>query len=152
MSIIVREATHHDVDWIVPELKSFSDFYCRDKKKKLFKDHKYTRSEVVLPLIERHLFLVAEMDESELVGMIAGLIGTHAFNNEISTLNELFWWVPQGYRHTRAGLMLINEYTRWGRENVDWAFMTLETDSPVNDRSIIKRGYQPVERQFLMEG
>lgn len=146
--IRVRPAISSDIDWIVQELRSFSDFY--RTKKPLFQDEKYAK-EFITNAIHEHVVFVAEKDFVGPIGFIAGLLIPHIFNPTIRVLNEAFWWVPEAYRHSKAGYLLLKEFIEFGKKNVDWILFTLEEGSPVNEFALIDRGFTPKERNYLME-
>jgi hypothetical protein len=146
--IKVRPATHEDFDWLLVQLRAFNTFF--NSRHQLYGEEQYIVS-AFTTLMKDHLVLIAESDEHGQMGFIAGLVSPHFFNPNIKSLNELFWWVDEKHRHSRAGLMLLNAYTEWGRKNAQWITMTLEHDSPVADRTLLKRGYLLKERNFLLE-
>jgi hypothetical protein len=143
----IRCAQSKDLPWIVEELKSFSVFY--KSKIPLFPTEEYALAGMQSHL-DNHVLLVAE-DDSGLLGFISGIFSTHIFNPKIKLLNETFWWVAERNRFTRAGLMLLDAFTEIGKKSADWTVFTLEHHSPVNDRSLLKRGYEIKETNYLME-
>jgi len=149
MSVEIRRAVQSDIPWILAELKEFSKFY--GTKHSLFgKDLEH--SEVFIQiLIDKHLFLVADDSTHGLIGLIAGTVEPHPYNPEILTLNECSWWVQEKHRGSKAGLLLLNEFVRIGKQHCDWIWMTLESASPVKDASLIRRGFKEQERSFLLE-
>ena len=148
MSIVIRRANENDLDWLLSELKAFADFFGTGK---ILFPSKLTDAEALLKTwIAGQLMFMAERD-GERLGFIAGMIHQHVFNPEIRCLTEMFWWVPEKHRGTRAGLMLINEFAKWGKDNVDWVLFTLEDNSPVNEKSLTKRGFKLKEKQYLLE-
>ena len=148
MTTTVRHATLNDLDWIVGEFPTFSKHY--GTKKPLFQDEDYARR-TTADLIENHLVLLAECSERGPMGFIFGLCAPHFYNPNIKTLTELFWWVPASYRKTRAGVMLLNEFTSWGKKNCDWITFGIMDSTEVKESALIKRGYIPYERGYLME-
>ena len=148
MEITTRKAQATDVDWLLGELKEFA-VYIRTKKHSLFGDEEYSRKGL-LGVIENHVMFIAVKGEERL-GFIAGIKTPHLFNPKISILVEIFWWVSEKYRNTRAGLMLLNSFTEYGKQNADLVTMALEAHSPVNDKTITKRGYHFHEKNYLME-
>jgi len=147
MNIKVRHAQPGDIDWIVNELRDFSDFFGTEYN--MFEDEAYA-VEKMLWIIKDQIAFVAEKDE-ELLGFIAGLVTPHLFNPNIIWLTEMFWWVPEEHRHSRAGLLLLNEFVDWGKENANWITLGLENSSPIKTESLAKRGFKLHERAFLME-
>lgn len=145
--ISVREAELSDIDWILPELKAFAEFYASQHN--LFSDDDGYNRKTISQLIENHYFMVScESDKS--TGFIAGLISQHLFNPKIKTLTELFWWVKPDFRRSNAGSMLLDDFVKFG-ESYDWVIMTLEHNSPVKSESILKRGFVYKEQSFIKE-
>ena len=152
-TVVVRPAELSDLPWIKVELTEFSRFF--NSKIPLYHgpqtDYATTYQEIFLEnMIKDHLFLIAE-SEIERQGLIVGVVGHHPFNPEIKTLDELFWWVPEKHRNTRAGALLLREFVKWGEENVDWIVATVEDNSPVNGETFLKRGFIPKEISYLKE-
>lgn len=145
---LVRKAVMSDMDFLLVELEKFSNFY--QSKYSLFGNDKQYQTKLVSMLIEKHLFLIAEKN-GEQVGFIAGTILPHAYNPEMICLNETFWWVKEEFRNSRAGLLLLNEFIKYGKENCEWTVMTLEDVSPVNHKTLLSRGFKPKETSFLLE-
>jgi hypothetical protein len=148
MGVVVRPATVSDIDWILSQLKSFANFY--NTKTSLFGDPEYAK-EFITVLVMKHLFLVADDSSHGLIGLIAGSVDPHPYNPKILSLSECFWWVDEKHRGSKAGLLLLNEFMRIGKEHCDWIWMTLESESPVKDATLVRRGFKEQERSFLLE-
>lgn len=148
MSITVRKAVKDDVDFLLSQLDVFSDFY--GTKKRLFPNEDYAR-EKLTELIKGQVVFIAEKQGVGSIGFIAGILFNHPFNPDIRVLSETFWWVQEEHRNSRAGLMLLNEFTEFGKETADWVTTAIEEKSPINDRVLLKRGYKATEKNFLLE-
>ena len=148
MALSVRRALLTDLDWLLAELRKFADFAAT--RFDLMGDAEHARKQMT-HIIENHLVFVTEDKDHGLTGFIAGLVTDHFFNPAIRTLTEVFWWVKEEFRATRAALLLLNAFTDWGREHANWIVMALEAKSPVNERTLEKRGYHLHERSFLLE-
>jgi hypothetical protein len=152
--VVVRQARQDDVPWLLSQLRVFDQFF--DTKRRLFPDEA-TATTVLLSLLAFHPFFVAdtgfrpEPERVERIGFIAGAIGPHPYNPALRVLSELFWWVDERYRGGRAGLALLDAFQAYGERNADWVIMTLEAKSPVNERSLTKRGFHLHERSYLWE-
>jgi len=147
VGVEVRRADGADVDWIVDQLKDFSDFH--DSKYALFGDIEHA-AKIVGDVIENHVVFVAHGD-GKLMGFISGYLIDHPYNPKIKTLNEQFWWVPEEYRGTGAGALLLKSFNDYGKKVAHWIIMALESNSPVKEDSLVKRGYRLHERSYLME-
>jgi hypothetical protein len=156
MTISVRRAKAEDIPWLLTELKKFSEFFTSSIP--LFDPD--TAEEILTNLVETQIIFVAVrrsvvtgtgVDVFHPIGFIAGALLAHPFNPKIRMLSEFFWWVQEEHRETRAGLLLLNEFTEFGKANADWIGMALEHFSPVNERCLLRRGYKFKERSFLLE-
>jgi hypothetical protein len=148
VQIKVRRALSFDVEWMLEELKSFSDFF--GTKIPLFGDANKA-SDILHSLVKNHYFLVAECPIRGELGFIAGLLNPHILNPDIIVLSELFWWVKEEHRGSMAGSLLLKDFIEFGKNNADWIICTLEKDSPVNEEAFIRRGFHFQEKSFLLE-
>lgn len=147
MTITIRSASINDIDWVVLELKRFSEFF--GTKKELFSDKNYARAGCLI-LIKGHVLYLAE-NESERIGFIAGLLTPHLFNPSIKILTELFWWVTEEHRGSRAGSLLLGEFVDYGKRHADWIAFGLRNNTRVRDETLLNYGFQAYERSFLLE-
>jgi len=145
--IKIRRASREDIPWILVQLVDFSKFF--GTKKKLFGSANYC-AEYVQNVVDTQFMLVSENKE-ERTGFIAGLILNHPFNPDIKVLQELWWWVPEVHRGGRSGLMLFKQFEEYGNRHCDWTLFTLEHESPVSDRVLIKNGFKQKEITYMKE-
>lgn len=166
MTITIRTAREHDMDWLIVQLRAFDKF--AGYKRSLIEDEHYARK-ALKQLIADHVVFIADADPAlthatlaELgvcrcarnpirLGFIAGYKTPHPFNPRLRVLTENFWWVAPEHRKTRAGLLLLNEFEAYGRRCCDWIVMTLEHHSPISDRHLTKRGFVAREQSYLVE-
>lgn len=141
----VRKAVPADVPWLLGQLREFASHHPigprimgTDANAEALLDH----------LMATQFVSVAEADGTP-VGLIAGAVSPHPFNPELLVASELWWFVAPAYRGSRAGLALLDAYEAWATENADIRGMTLEANSPVNPRVLLKRGYQLAESQYV---
>ncbi len=132
---------------MIEQLLEFSAEYPAHRA--LMGDEAYVR-ESFKNLIDNHFFKVAE-DEKGRAGFIVGLVTPHFFNPNLKVLTEILWWVSKARRMSRAAAMLLKEFTEWGLKNVDWIVMGMESISPLNPRTLRRRGYQLKEHNYIME-
>lgn len=159
--IHVRPAEKSDVPWLLEQLREFSRFYGTQRPLVPSDPDMATRLVETMTgacpffIAEKHSQSDGEADYNfhfvESVGFIAGQLGVHPYNPEIRVLTEMFWWVVPEYRGTRAGAILFNVFTAYGKQHADWVIMTLEKDSPVDPKSLEKRGYRLQESSYLLE-
>ena len=148
MTPAIRRASLDDIDWLLGQLQDFAAVY--GTKRSLFPTGEHARAGVKM-LVENHLVLVAQDLEAGNVGFIAGYVLAHPYNPALRILQEAFWWVAPEHRGTRAGLLLLEEFVAWGRENVDWVTCAIEAESPIDERCLTKRGFRLHERSYLLE-
>lgn len=101
-------------------------------------------------IIEKHICFVAELD-TEIIGVIGGLVAPHIYNPTISTVSELFWYVDEAHRKTSAGARLLSEFKSHASKIANVIYMVLLDTSPINHRSLIRRGFKPKETHFILE-
>lgn len=147
MAVTVRKAEFGDIPWLIEQAHAFEEF--AGYRRALLRDPLHAR-DVFTRLITDHLILIAT-DGAHQMGVIAGWRSPHPFNPTIRVLAEVFWWVPETYRNTRAGVVLLREFERVGRLDTDWVIFSLEHNSPVREAHLTKRGFRMVERAFLLE-
>ncbi len=150
MSVTVRAACLDDIPWMTAELREFSKFY-GTKSPLMGADEEYVRAGLYT-MVTHHVVQVAHHESGELMGFIAGTLTPHVFNPDLSILCENFWWVATKYRKSRAGLLLLEAFIAAGKNYADMTtFSLVEGRSPVNEKSLMKRGFHLHERNYLME-
>jgi len=144
----VRPAERADVPWVLEQLRAFASSY--GTRRSLFGDTEHAEA-LVGTLLDTQFVAIAEVD-GERVGLIAGTLSPHPFNPDINVATELWWWVTPPARGSRAGLMLLDAFDDWAdASEADLVNFTLEADSPVRERTLEKRGYRLMEKQFVRE-
>jgi len=143
--MIVRVAESQDIPWIAGELKTFSGeikspYPSTDKEAHTFLQN----------MLDHHVIFVAEKNGVP-AGVIGGLISPHLYNKDVHILSEIFWWVIPEHRKSRAGLLLLNAFTKFGREVAQIVTISKTNLSPINDRVLNRRGYDFRESTFAME-
>lgn len=158
MSLVVRPAINSDIDWLLGQLKQFSEF--NNSQISLFGGPEEHKRQVLSDLIRNHVLLLCEKqaEPDELgrvgwipVGLICGMLHRHQFNPDIKCLTEYFWWVDPEHRNGRAGWMLFKEFEAVGEELCHWVTMSLLENSPVPEGFLEKQGYKLIEKTYLKE-
>lgn len=141
----VRTADAQDIPWLLAQLREFAASHPigprimgTDENAEALLGH----------LIATQFVAVADAEGSP-VGLIAGAVTPHPFNPDLLVASELWWFVAPAHRGSRAGLALLEAYEDWAKANADVRGMTLEANSPVNPRVLVKRGYQLAETQYV---
>ena len=145
--VAIREARPEDVDWLIEQTKAFSDF--NGTAYPLFDDEAHARASL-LGLMSQHFMRLAVRGDERL-GFVAGYHMPHPFNPKLVILCEVMWWVAPEHRNSRAGLMLLNAYTEWGKAHANWVTFCLQSNSPVKEETLLKRGYHRHETSYLIE-
>lgn len=153
--ITIRPADSGDVAWMLKELQSFAAFY--GTKRSLFPADLTARG-IVEQLVATQPCFVADAQLTNGIdpitapaGFLVGALSPHPYNPQVRMLTELFWWVDPAYRGSSAGARLLEAYLAHGRQHADMITMTLESKSPIDDRVLLKRGFQLHERSYLLE-
>ena len=154
--ICIRQALHSDMDYILEELKRFSEFFISEKS--MYPKDDAVAAKIVGDFIDNHLFLMADRsyqdkygEAVEPVGFIAGFITPHFFNPDLIQLTELFWWVGHKWRQTGAGRELMNAFVAFGKDNCDFITVTLQENSQIEESSVLGYGFKALERGYFME-
>lgn len=143
----VRKANLIDITWILTELQSFAKFYGNDKLVDFSNTEHNER--VIADVINNHLFLIAEKNDVR-CGFISGLIHPHMFNPNLKCMTELFWWISEDHRNSRAAAVLLSAYIDAGKD-CDFVTMTVEDKSQLKPQSLIKRGFKLKEFNYILE-
>lgn len=147
MGITIRNAYPEDVDWLLPQLRAFSKM-CGLERPIVGSDEQSRK--ILTEMISEGPFFVAEREAVRL-GFIAGTLHAHRFNPELRVLSEMFFWVDPRFRYSRAALLLLEEFKRYGEAAADMISFSLLSNSPVKSASLIRRGFKPIENSFMME-
>ncbi|MCA9339375.1 MAG: GNAT family N-acetyltransferase [Candidatus Saccharibacteria bacterium] len=147
MDITTRFATMDDESWILEQSAEFSKTY--PTKLNLADNLPYMKL-LFKNLIQEHVLIIAEMGSTRM-GFIAGMKAPHHFNPDLKVLSELLWWVCPEFRGSRAGSALLEDFIAIGKDTCDWITFTIEEQTPISDKSLIKRGFKPTEQSYLLE-
>lgn len=156
--IKVRQATLEDLTWLLEQSRAFDSFY--GTAYPIFPADYDAAAKVMTSIIETQVVLIAEKyypvapgdhRVTQPVGFIAGALGPHPYNPELTVLSEQFWWVVPEHRGGFAGAKLLLEFMDFGRMHAKWIVMTLESKSPVDAESLERRGFREFERSYLLE-
>lgn len=158
MSITLRQGCLGDVDWVLFELKKFDEF--TDAPFPLVEDEDHVRG-ILRDMIQNHYFMIAEQidwmtDTMVPVAFLGALyLAKHPFNPRRKYLAEQCWWsADESMRGSKGALFLLNHYTEKCAETYaagGIATIALESQSPVNERTLQKRGFRLAERSFVYD-
>lgn len=147
----VRRAGEEDIPWLESELLEFSQSI--GTKHPLFPADESYRRETLLSLMRDHLFLIYQPEHFPLpVGLIAGVVIPHMLNPDLRVLHELLWWVSPKHRGiSRAGIVLLDAFVAWGKDNCQWVYFSIHRTTEVSERSMSRLGFRPEQTQYLLE-
>lgn len=144
----IRNATLGDVPWLLEQLVALDRSV--GVARSFFPPTLDAAERKVAWLVVAHPFFVAEEAERGRLGFLAGLLAPHLFSDR-PTLSTIFWWVDEPFRGSRAGLLLLNHFVRFGREQGADVIVTLAETTPVNPDTLERRGFRAQETQYVME-
>lgn len=144
--VTIRRAQATDIPWLASQLALLDNFY---SSRCPLMDPVLVTSQIKITM-EQHFFIVS-MKNKKPTGFMAGYVNPHPFNPAIRCLSEIVWWVMPEHRHGPSAALLLREFIRWGRKNVNWIVMSLPYKTRINPKTFYRMGFQSRERTFLME-
>lgn len=102
-------------------------------------------------MVENGVIFISNNGQQD-TGIILGQMNPNIWYPDEINLVELFWFVDEEFRGTSAALRLLKAFIDYGKEqNVKHIVMSMEAHSPLSDDVFIKRGFQLLEKAFVME-
>ena len=90
------------------------------------------------------------LNDGKIIGGIGGVYMPNPYNELLSMLTELYWYVKPEFRGTNAGGRLFLEYEKAGFRTAHGMVMTLLDSSDDSlDNGLKKRGYKQKERTYI---
>jgi len=145
----VRQADMNDIVWLYGAIERMD----AEHNYGFMGDHVYVIDKLK-EFLEFHVVFIAEkttMDSVEKQGFIMGWVGAHLFNQKMTILNEILWWVEPERRHSWAGATLLKKFVNWGKKNVDLITFGIQKGTPIREESLKRMGFELQERCFIME-
>lgn len=99
--------------------------------------------------------IVAEDKEGVIQGVLIGVVFEDLWLPYVKTLKEVAWWVEPEYRNTSMGYRLLMEYVKFGNDLINRLVVsnfTLTNMSISPDFDLEKRGWRPIETNYVYEG
>lgn len=144
----IRKATYADIEAMVEEGLNFIRFVAPDKV--VNPDDLYLK--LVSMVTHKSGVVYVAIEGGRFAGAIGGIIAPNIWFSDELNLTELFWWVPEHFRGSSAGLRLLKRFIEHGRESeVNRVIMSMEDISPLSDDVFTKRGFKLKEKAFIME-
>lgn len=147
--MIVREADSGDVPWIegcLPDL-------AREYGTKLpFVGDPCSVHEKLLYASASGTLLIAEDEQGQPCGFLAGLNMPHPYNSDIKVAACALWYVTPSARMSRAGGDLIETWVDKAKgSGADWILLPVGVNCPVSEESLTRWGFSLRERTYHME-
>jgi hypothetical protein len=152
MSVRVEFATLKDFPWILEQLEIQDEWYCdsHGSKRRFFVDKEHM-SWTLNSLLESGILLIARVGD-ERVGYIAGWVSPHPYNPEIKVATHASWWVSQDRRHTKAAIQLLLVFKSTAQAlGCDKIIISLAPETPIREESMMRWGFIPSDRCYVME-
>jgi RimJ/RimL family protein N-acetyltransferase len=142
----IRKATREDLWWLLENGMEMLKIIDPNKV-----PNAVYLNNFVIGLLENGILFVAEKD-GKITGMIGGVKHPNIYFPEDIDLTELFWWIPEKYRKTRASYMLMKSFTAYGKqEKVARIILSVLSETQLNADALEKRGYKFREAAYVME-
>jgi hypothetical protein len=142
----IRHATLADV----PQLVSMSnEFYPLTSYSKYAPFDYDTIHDLTVHIVEHGIYLVGECN-GEIQGMLALVIVPFMFNRNITTVNEVVWWVNPAAQRVGMGQALVRraDEIRLLRGIKAFQMVRLTTSPKILDDVYLALGFQPSEFCF----
>src|SRR3990172_250847 len=146
--IEVRSVQPEDVEWVLSEIKKFSDFY--GTKHPPMGDVQHIRN-LIEEFSKNHVFIVAENKTVGLMGFIAAMFSPHLFNPKIKCFSCVVLWIAEPYRNSRGASILLKKFIEIGKAKADWTILGVSNKCPLKGSSLENLGLKQTEQMFLME-
>lgn len=147
MTIALRLATTDDIPWLLEQLHEFDTFY--GSSRSLFPPTIEETEHKLTFLIEQHLFVIAYSERGP-AGFLAAFRGDDFLSGR-PRINELFWWVSEAYRGSRAAMLLYNHFIGVARSEGREAVYSRLPHSPLSPDFFRSRGFVEKETSWLLE-
>lgn len=143
----IRRATLDDASFIARQLQAFD-------KEAPFDNSFYPGTDTVLAMvpeyISKHYFMISYRGDIR-TGILGACYMPHPLVPSLRLLKEDFWYVDPKYRGTRAGYLLLRDFTRNVRETANIGLISIKVNSGVSHRTMQRVGWKLEGYSFIME-
>ena len=149
----IRHATIQDFDRIMEMMIDFANSSPYEAHHNPQYGDTYVRR-LLCQFMKAGCILLAE-HEGKTIGMLIGGITPDPWLPKVQTLREVAWWVDEEYRQTSAGYKLLLKYISLGKKLQDQGLIqgfTLTNMEQSPDFDLEKRGWRPIEKNYIYEG
>ena len=151
-NIYVTTALHNDIEEYLILLEKFHS-KSTIKNNAAF-DYDSCKLFLTTCLENSDIVLFVCKDSSKLIGVTAGLLFPLYFNHNYKVTQELWWWVEEEYRGSKAGNLMYNALENWAKEKeANAMFMIALEDQKVDAMVKVykRKGFVGTERTFIKE-
>jgi hypothetical protein len=150
---MIRQATIQDYDAIMAMMINFANSSPYSALHNPVYNDMYIRR--LLDSFGKEGCILLGIKDNEVVSMLIAQIQTDAWLPEISTMKEIAWWVEPAQRMSSMGYRLLKEYIKIGeklqeKDIIQGFTLTNMEISP--DYDLEKRGWRPIETNYIYEG
>ena len=139
---ILHAKTLRDLDWILGELPKFADYHGEQS----WMPDLDAQLDQLLYASRSGYLRIAVSPAGHYSGFLMAVMHPHWSNPDKLQATELLWWVVPEARATRAGLMLMQDFTQWAEAHAD--FVSFSLVGPAGDKALARLGYKYGERVF----
>jgi hypothetical protein len=150
---MIRRADIQDFDRIMEMMINFANSSPYKPHHNPQYNDQYVRN-LLVGLTQNGVIVLGEQD-SQIEGMLIGAITPDPWLPHVKTMREIAWWVEPCARNSTLGYKLLKKYIEYGEKMqdagvIDGFTLTCMEISP--DFNLEKRGWKPIERNYLYEG
>ena len=149
----IRRATIQDFDRIMEMMIDFANSSPYAPQRDPEYNDTWVRR-LLCSFMHEGCILLAEHEE-QVIGMLIAQIQPDPWLPEIKTLKEVAWWVDPEHRMGSAGYKLLLKYVKYGKALVEASEIvgfTLTNMEQSPDFNLEKRGWQPIEKNYIYQG
>jgi hypothetical protein len=150
---MIRRAGIQDYDRIMEMMINFANSSPYEPHHDPQYNDKYVRN-LLVSLTQNGVILVGEQN-STVEGMLIAGITSDPWLPHVKTMKEIAWWVEPTARNSTLGYKLLKKYIDYGIKMQDAGVIdgfTLTNMEISPDFDLEKRGWKPIERNYLYEG
>lgn len=151
---MIRLATLQDMPELMRMCRSFYEYADFAGKGLTLKEQDFMG--FAKTLIENDLrILYVACENGKIAGTIGGIYSPWFMNFSQGMANEQWWWVDEEYRKSTIAEELLEEFIKWGKEEMGATHIMMGVLN-TNKRAVIERlykmkGYKPLETYFVKE-
>ncbi len=146
--IYVRKADVGDIEWIFEQT---SAFYSQLDYQNEYVEHGGGRlRDLITDLIVNGVCFVTYKSKEQ-TGVILGKIYPYPLNPRQTVLGLWVWWVPEQFRGTRSGYLLLKSFVDAGKGIADVTVLSLRDVTQVPDEALAHFGLFLKEKTYVRE-